>query len=599
MTEVFLNGNLGSNSQSNFPTHLELVENATAEDNCDPTLDSSIALASTDICGAHSKTWTRSTTFTDCNGNDSTVVQTITVVDNTNPILTIPADVTVNACGDIPTDVATATDMIFCDQTINLTVHPYSDYIDQNEDDCAEDYIIERTHSVTDECGNTVSAIQYITVVDQQAPSWTGITGVDNNGTIQVAYDNDCGDVTLPTLLNPGALDACHPGSETVCCPDANIDINDDLAACIGQSGLTYLCDIQATGTNNPFLTCGEYTEGTVSNPAAVNSIDDDPFGGETCDNMTPHGMRLFNFDDGNMDGSDEFYTTTDGEMIKHADGTATLHMVVRNQSNDDAVFHVDAHFGNLMNWAEWCATPGQESYKSDCGLGNHLTWEYAILLDGQITGMGDFEGTELSMSHQPTNQYFGFQFGKGANNKNANYGFSGWFYYGGTLSTDGGETTQSVMGSGDLFGDLDFLKDWSTTLQYCVEDCLGNANYFQYTLNSSGSVQDPLSEGGVEGENEDAQPTVLKDLIEITTLFPNPTSSHATLTLESKEDLTAKVQMFTMDGALVEQVFEGNLFEGWPTILELDVNDLESGMYQIRVSSKNFVTTKKLLVIE
>jgi hypothetical protein len=340
-------------------------------------------------------------------------------------------------------------------------------------------------------------------------------------------------------------------------------------------------------------LTCGEYTEGTVSNPAAVNSIDDDPFGGETCDNMTPHGMRLFNFAEG------EFYTTTNGEMIKHADGTATLHMVVKNQSNDDAVFHVDAHFGNLMNWAEWCATPGQESYKSDCGLGNHLTWEYAILLDGTITGMGDFEGTELSMSHQPTNQYFGFQFGKGANNKNANYGFSGWFYYGGTLSTDGGETTQSVMGSGDLFGDLDFLKDWCTTLQYCVEDCLGNANYFQYTLCSSGSVQDPLSDGGVEGENEDAQPTVLKDLIEITTLFPNPTSSHATLTLEAKEDLTATVQMFTMDGALVEQVFEGNLVEGWPTIIELDVNDLESGMYQIRVSSKNFVTTKKLLVIE
>jgi hypothetical protein len=550
-------------------------------------------LASTDICGDHSKTWTRSTTFTDCNGNDSTVVQTITVVDNTNPILTIPADVTVDACGDIPTDAATATDMIFCDQTINLTVHPYSDYIDQNEDDCAEDFIIERTHSVTDDCGNTVSAIQYITIVDEEAPMWNNTNGVANNGTIQVPYDNDCGDVTLPTLLNPGAIDACHPGSETVCCPDANLDINEELAECIGQSGITYLCDVQATGTNNPFLTCGEYTEGTVSNPAAVNSIDDDPFGGETCDNMTPHGMRLFNFAEG------EFYTTTNGEMIKHADGTATLHMVVKNQSNDDAVFHVDAHFGNLMNWAEWCATPGQESYKSDCGLGNHLTWEYAILLDGTITGMGDFEGTELSMSHQPTNQYFGFQFGKGANNKNANYGFSGWFYYGGTLSTDGGETTQSVMGSGDLFGDLDFLKDWCTTLQYCVEDCLGNANYFQYTLCSSGSVQDPLSDGGVEGENEDAQPTVLKDLIEITTLFPNPTSSHATLTLEAKEDLTATVQMFTMDGALVEQVFEGNLVEGWPTIIELDVNDLESGMYQIRVSSKNFVTTKKLLVIE
>ena len=66
-----------------------------------------------------------------------------------------------------------------------------------------------------------------------------------------------------------------------------------------------------------------------------------------------------------------------------------------------------------------------------------------------------------------------------------------------------------------------------------------------------------------------------------------------------AKQNVTAKVQIFTMDGALVEQVFDGALFEAWPTTLELDVNGLESGLYQIRVSSKNFVTTKKLLVIE
>ena len=97
----------------------------------------------------------------------------------------------------------------------------------------------------------------------------------------------------------------------------------------------------------------------------------------------------------------------------------------------------------------------------------------------------------------------------------------------------------------------------------------------------------------------QDAEPTVLKNLIEITTLFPNPASTHATLTVTVKEDLSAKVQVFTMDGALVEQVFDGQMYEGWPTTLELDVNSLESGMYQVRVSSKDFVTTKKLLVIE
>ena len=53
------------------------------------------------------------------------------------------------------------------------------------------------------------------------------------------------------------------------------------------------------------------------------------------------------------------------------------------------------------------------------------------------------------------------------------------------------------------------------------------------------------------------------------------------------------------MDGSLVEHVFDGPMFEGWPTTLELNTNNYESGMYQVRVSSKDFVTTKKLLVIE
>ena len=288
-------------------------------------------------------------------------------------------------------------------------------------------------------------------------------------------------------------------------------------------------------------------------------------------------------------------YVTDAGTMIKDEDGTATVSMVV---SSDEGSFEVEAQFGNLMNWVEWCATPGIESYKSDCGLGDHLAWEYAILLDGSITGVegSAFEGTELSMSHQPANEYFGFQFGEGANNKNGAYGFSGWFYYGGTLVVDGEES--SAMGSGDLFGDLDFLTPWETALTYCVVDCAGNDRQFSYTLESTGMIQDITPDGGVEGE-QDAEPTVSKDLIEITSIYPNPTASHAMLTVEVQEDVTAKIQIMTMDGSLVNQVFDGLLIEGWPTNFTLDVNSLESGLYQVRVSSKNFVTTKKLLVIE
>ena len=153
-------------------------------------------------------------------------------------------------------------------------------------------------------------------------------------------------------------------------------------------------------------------------------------------------------------------------------------------------------------------------------------------------------------------------------------------------------------MGSGDLFGDLDFLTPWETTLTYCVVDCAGNDRQFSYTLESTGMIQDITPDGGVEGE-QDAEPTVSKDLIEITSIYPNPTASHAMLTVEVQEDVTAKIQIMTMDGSLVNQVFDGLLIEGWPTNFTLDVNSLESGLYQVRVSSKNFVTTKKLLVIE
>ena len=44
----------------------------------------------------------------------------------------------------------------------------------------------------------------------------------------------------------------------------------------------------------------------------------------------------------------------------------------------------------------------------------------------GTVVGSGSLEGTNLALSHQPANELFGFQFGYGANNKNANFGFSG-----------------------------------------------------------------------------------------------------------------------------------------------------------------------------
>ncbi|OUU19090.1 MAG: hypothetical protein CBC05_00545, partial [Crocinitomicaceae bacterium TMED45] len=552
----------------------------TATDNCS---DVEVIFTADTVAGDCPNRYeiTRTWSVTDDCGNNSSHTQVVTVVDEIAPEFNeaLPADVTLDCAAD-DAAVLTATDNC-SDVEVIFTA-------DTVAGDCPNRYEITRMWSVTDDCGNSTSHTQVVTVEDETDPILSNLPTESNNESIEVPYDTYCGEVTVPAIADVMAADFCSDA--TACNMDANADANamiaDALGAdMLGEDGhLDYLTGVTTSGINNPFVTGGAYTVGTVTTPATL-------LDGETCDNNpNQHGMRMFNFAGG------EYYLTDEGAMTKdHENGTATVTMTV---SNDMGAFEVQATFGTLMNWEEWCATPGLESYKSDCGLGDHMTWEYAILLDGTITGVEGtaFEGTELTMSHQPANQYFGFQFGVGANNKNAAYGFSGWYYYGGTLVFNGEES--SAMGSGDLFGDLDFFQPWETTFHYCAVDACGNDVTYNYSLTSTGELQDPLLDGGVEGE-QDTEIVYAKDLIEITTLHPNPASVKATLTVTVKQDLTAKVQVFTMDGSLVEHVFDGPMFEGWPTTLELNTNNYESGLYQVRVSSKDFVTTKKLLVIE
>ena len=590
------------NLQTNGNSKVDLIDNATATDNCDnaPAPAPTGIISDVAHCGStHIRTIVRGFNATDDCGNVSvTVEQTIQLIDTTLPSIAAPSNISALQCtAAIPTTLASASDQIFCDESIEALNVWYEDDISGQDDECGVEYTITRTHYATFNAGSadscevdTVSDVQVINIVDTVDPFWLASSipaDVTNNMSIEIPYTSNCGDVDLPAVLDPLAGDACD--TPVVCDSMANADANamlDDMSIPQTAGHIAFLVDVDATGENNPYLTGGATTYGSVTTPDVMAD-------GETCDNnANEHGMRMFNFAGG------EYYVTEMGSMTKNwEDGAVTSATVTMTVSNDLGSFEVNAEFSNLMNWEEWCATPGLESYKSDCGLGDHLLWDYAILEEGTITATeGYFAGTSLSMMHQPANHYFGFQFGEGANNKNAKYGFSGWFYYSGELVQDG-EATE-VFGSGDLFGDLDFLSDWSTTLTYCAIDCAGNDIEFSYTLASTQMVQDIQTDGGMGGE-QDVEPVLAKDLIEITTLHPNPASTQANLTVTVKEDLTAKVQVFTMDGSLVEHVFEGPMFEGWPTTLELNVFNLESGMYQVRVSSKDFVTTKKLLVIE
>ncbi|WP_308992823.1 gliding motility-associated C-terminal domain-containing protein [Mariniflexile litorale] len=135
--------------------------------------------------------------FVDACGNISeNFTQTITVQDNTAPVLTLPANVSAECSDDLsPIAFGTATAIDNCDE------NPIITYVDERTDGtCSGTYSIKRTWKATDACGNTVTADQIISVSDTTAPEFVETTLPEN---IVVECD------AIPTAVKLNATDNC------------------------------------------------------------------------------------------------------------------------------------------------------------------------------------------------------------------------------------------------------------------------------------------------------------------------------------------------------------------------------------------------------
>ena len=90
-----------------------------------------------------------------------------------------------------------------------------------------------------------------------------------------------------------------------------------------------------------------------------------------------------------------------------------------------------------------------------------------------------------------------------------------------------------------------------------------------------------------------------MKDPIRITGLSPNPTSDISTLGFVVSNNMRLRIDLYTMGGGYVAELFDGNASEEVQYVLDIDASTLSSGMYQIRMSSNDYVLVKKLLVSE
>jgi hypothetical protein len=427
-----------------------------------------------------------------------------------------------------------------------------------------------RTFTATDECGNSATATQTITIVDTTAPAVADSEGVADGSSVAVCCEDIWGSVTIPGAIAVEGVDAC--GSAVTV--DYSETVIGDYAPSAGIDGYC-----------------------SASTPEALED-------GLTCDNYAPHAARLFNFPGA------EFYTLVGGTVTNYTNGTRELELEVVASNNPAAgwTFHIDLNAGNT--WTQWLALPGAQGYKSDCGFGDHTQWMYHIMnASSHAEGWGDYTGSHLNLSHQPANGYFGFQMGVGANNKNANNGFSGWFYYQGTFNG------AAVIGTGDVFGDTDCCLPWSIERTYTLSDCAGNTSEFSYTIDVNGPTCAPIlpplagddTEPDFGGTGDDEDVTIDggegdddkegKSNVKVLGLTPNPTSDVATLTFAALEDDVVTVDVLSMAGVTVAELYTGRMYEGTTNTLTINASALESGLYQVRIITSTGVTTVKLMV--
>jgi large repetitive protein len=204
--------------------------------------------------------------------------------------------------------------------------------------------------------------------------------------------------------------------------------------------------------------------------------------GDETCILTTAYGLGVdWSIWLANLPGASDYYhfTPDGGTMQVYNDGSALITGTVVSSNNANHIFNVFIRLENKRNWAEWSAL-GRD-YKDDALLAgdNYLDWMY-YELDGNnsfLVGAGDLAGSILNLTHMPENFMFGFQCGLAANNKNANFGMSGWFFYNGWFN---GATVSGV-------GDVNVDKECEPNNQ--VNECEYIIQRFWFALDACGNL--------------------------------------------------------------------------------------------------------------
>ncbi|WP_412984808.1 gliding motility-associated C-terminal domain-containing protein [Pontimicrobium sp. IMCC45349] len=171
----------GNGNIDEFNNWLNTLGGANASDECSTITWTNDYIKFIDTCGTTGSATVTFTATDEC-GNESSTTATFTIQDTISPIFEAPSDVEIfldeNCAYDASTSI-TGEVMNLSDDCSNNLAATYSDSIQDGI--CPGTFIITRTWSLSDECGNVANdQIQIITVSDNIAPTGTAPDGLLN-----------------------------------------------------------------------------------------------------------------------------------------------------------------------------------------------------------------------------------------------------------------------------------------------------------------------------------------------------------------------------------------------------------------------------------
>ena len=588
-------------------------------DNCAEELEFAAAssISADDCTTVINQSWTA----VDPCGNTTTVSRTVTIVDSTAPVFTFVPENEERDCNEQDTVSPAYADDNCSDVTItrNDVIVPGL---------CPASYTIERTYTATDVCGNYASYTQLINVSDNNGPVWSEnqtsfvyecgstpavVTPVafDDCSEVTVSYadgqamEMECTNAFVRTWL---AVDACGNAStpfvqyisfedttEPVlsgCPSDLTLDCNDEIPAPAQVTAFDG-CDSDVEVFFEEVFLGDAPAEGSI---ADCNLITPARAAGNPCGYPYDWAMAMFS-----MPTAHRWYEVVDGSLVQYPGGSLHLVAQLENVLTSGTGWNVDVWFNGGMDWAAWSTQGFPTSFKADCGGvdANFASWTYFLLQAGtgaELTGYGNYEGSVMNLVHAPSNNYFGYQLGDGANNyNNADNAFGGWFSYSGSFRSNVNNSFTNVSGAGDFAFELDCCPDYTIERQWTAVDCSGNTSTCTQTIGFSATA---AGNGGNAGQSTIDTEAVSNERISSTvTVAPNPANNSTVFTFKAAYSAKTSLEVFDMTGKKVADVFMGTVEAGASYNVNFNVSDLSTGVYTYRMTNGSEVKIDRLII--